>query len=226
MANNTESALTPSALRDLARDLYPRSASFRRLIQINRPLICPFGSLIAQVPENSRVLDVGCGSGLFIALLSARKKVSLALGFDASDKAISLAREMRSKHPAKAVISFERCDVNEPWPSGLYDVVTIIDLLHHLDRENQARTFHAASAKVRPGGYLILKDVGKRPVWRAHFSRLHDIVIARQLITIPDELDILAWQKKAGLLLAARETHNMLWYGHEMWAFRKPEPST
>lgn len=214
--------LTPGRLKEDARSLYPDGPLVRRLIQVHRPLIAPFGEIIARVPDGARLLDIGCGSGLFIALLAAHREISEAVGFDASEGAIKLARAMQARHPAGARMRFEHKDVGQPWTDETFDIVTVIDLFHHLNATEQAETFAKAVQRVRPGGTLIFKDVGRKPVWRAFFSHWHDLVVSREFINIPADDAIRGWADAGGLMLKERQTDNMLWYGHETWVFEKP----
>ena len=219
---NVAADLSPSQMKHDASTLYPDGPALRRTIQVLRPLICPFGEIISVVPEDATLLDIGCGSGLFIGLLARHRNITLATGFDASSPAIALAQKMRSIHPKADKISFEHRAVEAPWPDQMFDVVTIIDLFHHLSHADQASTFKNAVNRLKPGGKLIFKDVGRAPAWRAFFSWLHDLVVAREFIHIPHERDIAAWARDNEMTVTTRATYNMWWYGHELWVFEKP----
>ncbi len=214
--------LSPKRLKHDADTLYPGGPVLRRLIQVHRPLICPFGEIIAQVPDGAELLDIGCGSGLFVGLLAHHRDIKLATGFDASAQAISLAKRMQKAHAKHDRMSFEHRSVGTPWPDQAFDVISIIDLFHHLAPDDQAATFKNAVDHLKPGGVLIFKDVGRTPAWRAFFSRLHDLVVAQERINIPSDHDVKGWGNANNMTLQARSTHNMLWYGHELWVFKKP----
>ena len=88
------SDLSPASLSRIARDLYADGPMFRRTVQGYRPLICPFGPLIEAVPQGARLLDGGCGSGLFLGLLAHLGCISFGHGFDASREAVSMANAL------------------------------------------------------------------------------------------------------------------------------------
>jgi len=213
--------LSPGALSGRARGLYAEGPWLSRTLQGYRPLICPFGELIEAVPEGASVLDVGCGGGLFLGLLAESGRISKGHGFDASAPAIALASHMRDRHPAKEVLTFERRSAQGDWPEGEYDVVSLIDVIHHVPRDSQAATLARAAEKVRPGGILLYKDVSRRPHWMAWASRLHDLVIARQWIHIPDFSRVAAAIHEQGFEQTTFAHINMFWYGHELAVFRR-----
>ncbi|GAB6052588.1 hypothetical protein JCM17960_14080 [Magnetospira thiophila] len=213
--------LSPAALAHVARPLYARGSLLLRLIQGYRPLICPFGQMIDMIPAGARVLDVGCGSGLFLALLAHADRIGAGHGVDMSPMAIDVALHMKAVHPRGDRLTFECRSAQEAWPEGEYDVVSFVDLLHHVPPGDQTEVLRQAAAKVRPGGLFLYKDVGRRPRWRATASILHDLVIARQWIHIPDMAEIQTLMVALGFEQLEFQAINMWWYGHELALFRR-----
>lgn len=207
-----------------------QSSLLGRLLQHHRPRICPFERLLAHVPTGSRVLDVGCGGGLLLGLLAAAGRLSTepgraSIGFDSSRGAIDTADAMldawRARRGSPAPIEFRCLGVEEPWPEGAFDCVTIVDVMHHVPPAHQRSTIQLAATHVRPGGVLLYKDMCRRPRWRAWANRLHDLALARQWIHYADVRDVESWARDAGLALIASEDHARLWYGHELRVFRR-----
>jgi 2-polyprenyl-3-methyl-5-hydroxy-6-metoxy-1,4-benzoquinol methylase len=203
----------------LARKLFPDS-SFGSILQRLRPYICPFHELVRQVPAGSRVLDIGCGSGLFLGLLSSGGRIQSGLGFDASRSAISLAARMAERLPGTA-ISFRQIDVSEAWPDGTFDVVSLIDVMHHIPSTEREHALRLISDRVRPGGIFLYKDMVDQPIWRALANQAHDLVIARQLIKYEPVERVEDLCKTLGLEMIVQMNFNMLWYGHELRVFRR-----
>src|SRR4051812_27234243 len=58
-----------------AREFAQRFAGLQRFITAWRPTICPLERLVECVPKNSRVLDIGCGTGLFLFLLARNNRI-------------------------------------------------------------------------------------------------------------------------------------------------------
>jgi len=204
-----------------ARELYPDGPALPRLLQHHRPRICPFGALLARVPPGASVLDVGCGSGLFLGLAAKTGRLGRGRGFDAAEEPILMARAMQERlnHPD---LVFEHRAVQAGMPEGEHDVVSMIDVLHHVPPADQRSAIVDAAQRVRPGGVFLYKDMCRRPVWRAQMNRLHDLTVAHQWIHYAPVADVERWAGEAGLVLERAEWHARWWYGHELRAFRRP----
>jgi len=216
------SAHSRAALSQIARDLFREGNWALRFIQGYRPLLCPFEVLIEVVPAKSRVLDVGCGGGLFLALLAATGRISQGVGFDTSQMAIEVAQRLETKFPNGPRIRFEHRGAGETWPADTFDVVSIVDLMHHVPPSEQENVLAQAASHVAPGGLLLYKDVSEGPAWRAWASRLHDLVVARQWIHIVPFATVVQWAEAHGLKIERHTRIDVLWYGHEMGVFRRP----
>lgn len=219
-------ATTIADVRHCIEDLYPTNSIFRKFLLFGRPSICPFHSLIDSVPDGSSVLDIGCGAGLFLNVLAYRGKISRGVGFDAALAPVEIAREAGRHNRVGKNLVFEHVAVEANWPAGQFDVVSMIDVIHHVSPGAQRGAIEQAVKKVAPGGLFLFKDIAVRPLWRAWANRLHDLVMARQWIHYVPSEKVVDWVENAGLKLQRRETINMLWYGHELLAFRRDAADT
>lgn len=129
------------------------------------------------VPVGARILDAGCGAGVFTELL--QKAGFEMTGIDASSSAIASARKASSSQYEVAPLSQFRADAQ-------FDVVLCLDVLFHVidDLEWEA-SLDRLTANVRRGGHFIIieyfEDYGKRTAphvkWRnldaycAYFER-------------------------------------------------------
>ena len=198
-----------------------------RRMQHLRPYICPFDKLLTHIEPRSRVLDVGCGRGLFLGLLHharllAPAPVATSVGFDCSPEAIVIARMMARRAGAGNSVRFERRDAADTWPAGVFDAVSIIDVMHHLPLHARRTVVHQAASRVRPGGVLLYKDMTPRS-WRSLANSMHDLAVAREWVTYTPVASVEAWAQEAGLRLHHAEAFERLWYGHELRVFVKPE---
>ncbi len=216
----------PRELSGLARRIYRQESFGTRLIQHYRPYLAPFHRLIELVPAGSTVLDVGCGGGLFLALLWELARIRSGVGFDSDPRAIRVAQSATSLRAGTRAIRFEHSAVESPWPGGQFDVVSVVDVMHHVPRPHRAALLKHAVDRLRPGGRLLYKDPGHRPRWRAAMNTLHDLVLARELVSYTPLPVVLAWAGALGLRHLHTETINMVWYGHEIAVFEKPLTAT
>lgn len=213
-------ALSVGALSATAADLFRGSS----LTQQYRPYICPFEELLPLVPRNSSILDVGCGAGLFLGLLAAEGRIRAGLGFDSAARAIATARQMSERlrrSGATATLEFLHRDASERWPEGEFDVVSMIDVMHHVPPLAQRLVFACAAQRVRPGGVLIYKDMAEAPAWRAWANRLHDLLLARQWIHYLPIGQLEGWAQELELTPIHAGSFNRYCYAHELRVFRR-----
>lgn len=215
----------------LSRRLYPRSVGggLLRLLQRHRVRICPFEPILRAVPEGSRVLDVGCGGGLLLGLLAATGRLAPegSVGFDASARAVRLAKAMAAhlpsvvEHAPAPGVTFVHLGVRDPWPAGPFDAVCIVDVMHHVPPAQQEGVIAQAASRLRPAGVLVYKDMADRPRWRAWANRLHDLALARQWITYVPATRVEQWATAHGLVPFHAGDQSRLWYAHQWRLFRK-----
>ena len=219
--HGARSTLTVTDVVALARTIYDGAPSAIRHRQKLRPYICPFHILVSYVPAGATVLDVGCGAGLFISILAHLGRIRSAVGFDADRTAILAAQKIATRLPNSGLIQFEHRNANDAWPAGRFDVVCLIDVLHHVRPEHQPGLIATAIDHVADGGLLIYKDIARRPLWRAWANRLHDLVFVREWIYYAKLDEVVNWARKGGLCLEETGSVNMLWYRHEWCIFRR-----
>jgi len=211
---------TPADISRVAAQLYRGTPPTCRWLAVYRPYICPFHELGRFVPAGATVLDVGCGSGLLLSLLAATGRLRQGVGFDANPAMIRLAQQVASTHGLP--LTFELRRVEQGLPEGRFDVISVIDVMHHVPPDAQSSFIDQLMQLVPPGGRLIYKDMCQRPLWRAAANRAHDLVLARQWIHY---FPVEQVQEKAiahGLLEAARINSTMWCYGYELRVYDRP----
>jgi len=203
--------------------LYRNAPAFSRFLIAARPSICPMQPLLRAVPANSHVLDIGCGNGLLLAWLALNDRLSQGLGCDVSLPALEGARSMGQAYQAlhgKHLLDFVDC--RDALPAGRFDVVSMVDVMHHIPPAAQQQMFLDAVTRVKPGGTLLYKDMVARPWWRAWGNRLHDLVLARQWIHYVPLERVKEWAAQSRLTVQHEERYARFWYGHELLVLRKP----
>ena len=97
-----------------------------------------------------RILDVGCGGGQFLAVLRHLGYQSLA-GVDISDQQVGVAKQAGFDVETGNAITF----LSEH--RGVYDLITGIDIMEHLTKEEVMDFLEKAHAALRPGGRIVLQ---------------------------------------------------------------------
>ncbi len=177
------------------------------------------------MPEHACVLDIGCGAGSLMLRAAAEGRVAEGLGVDVSEAALEAARTawqaLSSRLPATR-LGFARDDAS-CMTGRTWEVVTMIDVVHHVPPAEQEAFMRRAFRCVAPGGRMIYKDVCLRPLWKRAMNRLHDLVMARQWICEVPLEKVRDWAVQEGLQVLVEQHYGRLWYGHELLVLRRPE---
>lgn len=204
-------AKAPANLSKILIDAYPDCGFLSKLLIRFRPYICPFHELVKKVDKNSSVLEVGCGTGIMTILLAHLGKIKSGIGIDVSQKSISIAQ--RAIYPKSSKITFKCISENIPWPEGRFNTIISIDVLHHIEKEEQ-RIFIKKLSQACNDGKVIFKDVSPKPFWKAMASKIHDLLLSGEHICIRSEEDVLQWLKEEGFFIKEFQRLDMLWYSH------------
>ena len=117
--------------------------------------------LIGDV-HGQRILDVGCGDGDLAVELS--KCGATVAGIDASDSMIKAARERAEQD--RVNIDFQVATAQHlPFPPQQFGVVVAVTILCFVD--DAAPVFHEMARVLRPGGRLVIGELGKWSSWAA-----------------------------------------------------------
>jgi 2-polyprenyl-3-methyl-5-hydroxy-6-metoxy-1,4-benzoquinol methylase len=123
--------------------------------------------------ERGRVLDVGCGFGLFAAYFGQTQPGRRIVGVDPNARRIDIARRVSESlglHGHEFVVG----DVRSAALEGPFDAAYVLDVMHHLPREDQPRVLERLRGLLAPGGMLIVKDITTEPRFGLLFTELLD----------------------------------------------------
>jgi SAM-dependent methyltransferase len=117
------------------------------------------------VPLNGdlRVLDAGCGAGIFLAELTALRGGAWSVGGDVAEPAVRLAMQTGVLLPLQL-------DVRAlPFAAESFDLVVSNDVLQHLGDADALGALNEARRVLRPGGTLLLRTAARRGIlWKRH----------------------------------------------------------
>jgi len=171
---------------------------------------------VEAVPAGARVLDVGCGAGLVLRWLVHGRGAAGGVGVDTSPRAVAAARACAA--PGEP-LRFEAVAPEDPWPAEGADVVTLIDVLHHVPPTGQ-RAF-VARLRETGAGLALVKDVDPRPRWKRWANALHDFLMTRSRVQPRALVEVAAWMAEDGWRVERAERVDRLWYSHYLIVARR-----
>lgn len=130
-----------------------------------RAWTCPFEPIVARLPGSGRLLEVGCGHGLFANEAALRRPELAVLGVDPAPAKIGWAQ--RTTGDGRNVAF--RCQRLEDVAESGFDAVAVLDVLYLVPRASWPAFLSACRDRLRRGGVLLLKEVDTRPrfkFWR------------------------------------------------------------
>ena len=114
----------------------------------------------AAIAGGEDVLDVGCGTGTLAVAAARATRDARLTGLDAD--ASILARARRKADDAGLEIGFDEGRSTElPYPDASFDLVLSTLFFHHLPDDAKHRTATELMRVLRPGGRLVVGDLGR-----------------------------------------------------------------
>lgn len=112
----------------------------------------------AKPPADARILEIGCGTGHNLAMLSQFGKVD-ALELD--DEARALAEKRLGRKVMSAPLP-ELAGVQ----NARYDLIGAFDVIEHID--DDAAALASIATRLKPGGKLVMTVPAHQWMWSAH----------------------------------------------------------
>jgi SAM-dependent methyltransferase len=168
-------AAEPKTLARRVVDVYAplgwRSTLYVKLRLLTAPLV----ETARYFPEQGRILDLGCGHGIFAHLLHLGSPKRDVVGVDLMPDRIAAALKTR---PADGRLQFSVGDARG-FPEGPFDVIACIDLLHHMPLAAQEELLRMIADALPRHGLLVIKDLEMRPRWKYLYHYAQDFVSYR-----------------------------------------------
>lgn len=213
--------LTPKRLSEFFYDLYDDAPRPLRMLVSARPYVCPYDKLASFVPQGASMLDLGCGTGTLLAVLAAIGRISRGTGCDVAEPPLGVARRAAQRIGASQLLDFNRIDRLGDLPDRTFDVVAMVDVLHHIPPAGRAEAIEEAARRTAHGGIFLYKDMTDSPRWRRIAHTIDDLIFSHELVQQVREGEVEAWAAKCGLALEHAEYIPRYVYGHQLRVFRK-----
>jgi 2-polyprenyl-3-methyl-5-hydroxy-6-metoxy-1,4-benzoquinol methylase len=134
-------------------------------------------TILNYISPDRRLLVLGCGFGLFDCLVGMRWPEKQILGVDRDEKRIAMARGAAERLGLTGN-TFEIVDLAEKgMPGGAIDEILMLDILHHIPRDQHESLLRGCYEALTPGGYLIIKDIHRDSRFKLFFTWLLDMLM-------------------------------------------------
>lgn len=166
---------------------------------------CPFPAVERAVPSAGRILDLGCGHGLFSLLMAAAHPAREVTGVDVDAGKIAVAVQAARALGLDNVRFAASAD--GALPPGPWDAVTVVDVLYLLGVGRARRLLGEAAATLAPGGVVVVKEMDERPRWKHWLNTVQELTSTRVTrITQGDHVEVVA----PAVLVAALEQSGLV----------------
>jgi 2-polyprenyl-3-methyl-5-hydroxy-6-metoxy-1,4-benzoquinol methylase len=176
------------------------------------------------LPEEGRVLDIGCGFGLFALYFATRSSGRSMTGIDLSERRIETARAAASKLGATNA-TFHVGDARTIETLDPFDAIYLLDVVHHIPKASVPGLFRAIHAALPPRGILVVKELDTEPAWQRVFSHVLDVMMSPD--SPPDywpQEELAAMLEASGFSVKRHVLIDYLPYPHVLFVATKTAP--
>ena len=166
------------AIAKIARALPPIERAYAKVrFSILRPKLLSVMDLL--LPDEGRILDVGCGFGLFASYFGQMQPRRTIMGVDPNARRIGLARRVAEEVGLgrNGGFSFHVGDVRDAELVGPFAGIYVLDVMHHIPAADQLAVLERLRDLLVPGGVLVIKDITTEPHYQLLFTKLLDRVM-------------------------------------------------
>lgn len=218
----------PDAAGRAALNLYRTAPTAVRAHVAIRWWTAPFRAVVTALPSSGRIVEIGCGHGLFSAYAAIDSPERHLLGVDIDEEKIDHAR--------RAATTVDNLDFHVAEsgavPDGPWDAAVFVDILYLLPAAEQRRLISEAVANLTPGGCVVIKEMGVSPRWKARWNTIQETLSVKVLhITEGSAFDFVppgttaGWLEDLGLVVERQRLDHGRAHPHHLLVGRAPRPS-
>lgn len=169
------------------------------------------------LPEQGKILDIGCGYGVTTAYFAMRNDKRDVVGTELVSKRIAIATEAfknvkNLKFDVKNLLDGEE---------NRYDVIVAIDLLHHITDQEKELFIKKSIGHLEKNGLLIIKDIDKSPYYKYIWNYIHDKIMTRfEKLYFYSADQMRALIESNGLIIVQENVIKNIFYPHVIFICR------
>ena len=116
-----------------------------------------------RLPSEVAALDVGCGTGGSLSLLS--EYATRVVGLDLSPRALGIARR---KHPAADLHQGNANSLAQYFSQETFHLITLLNVLYHEWIDDELAVLRQAYGLLKPGGVILVTEPAHKSLFRRH----------------------------------------------------------
>jgi trans-aconitate methyltransferase len=156
----------------------------------------PLERVAALIPAGVRsVVELGCSTGVFANVLKARRPELDVTGVDAAGGKVEAAGRTVCGRAGLTFVADDAFAYVEG--HGPFEVLAVVDALYLFPPDRQDEFIRLAANNLRPGGYLVVKEMTDRPTWKRRWCAFQERLAVR----------VLGLTKGAGVFLRPGEAY-------------------
>lgn len=152
---------TPAAL--MAQKLFPFNESTGELVarssRIAEPFILEAADDVIPQKGKFRLLEVGCGSGIYIKKACERNPELTATGIELQQKVADFARKNISSWGLDHRVTIEHCDIKKYPNIEKFDLITLHQNIYYFAVDERADLARNLIGYLKPGGRVLLTSI-------------------------------------------------------------------
>ena len=201
----TQKDFVPAAARDVFLPIYDPVVRLMGAGRARDELIEQ-----ANIQDNQRVLDLGCGTGTLVALLKRKYPAAQIVGLDPDPKALRRAKKKIQR--AGVEVQLDEGFADElPYEEGTFDRVLSSFMFHHLEDQDREKMLREVLRVLKPAGTFHLLDfAGGEDRARGTWGRLID---SHSHLHGNSQRRILQLMRGAGFTDAAKVKDGSMFFG-------------
>jgi len=171
-----------------------------RFSKIAEPILRNFTAVIVSQKKSLRVLDVGCGSGVFLQSIFYANANATGIGIDIDAAVVEQAKQNLENWGLRDTFTIIAGDIRSPAQGieGTFDLITLYNVLHYFDSEKRIELLQTLRSMLSPDGTVaiatFLRSKGK-DLGAANLNMVNSSL--RGLAPLPDLIEMTAELKQS-----------------------------
>jgi protein-L-isoaspartate O-methyltransferase len=154
---------TPSRLKEQRRFPFDESSGelIARSSRVSEPLILEAVDAVVPRKGDFHLLEVGCGSGVYVHRACERNPDLRAVGLELQQTVADFARKNIASWGLEDRVSIEHCDVRDYQGSQEFDLITLHQNIYYFPVADRVVLARHLIDLLKPGGKVLLTTIGQ-----------------------------------------------------------------